>query len=314
MKLVILDGYCLNPGDIDWAPVTGQVETVIYDYTAPAEIVERIGDAELIMTNKTVIDRAVLDACPSLRYIGVLATGYNVVDIAECARRGIIVTNVPAYSTDTVAQFVFALLLELCHRVGHHNDEVQAGRWSRNRDFCFWDFPGMELKGKTMGLIGYGRIGKATAALARAFGMRILVNSPHAEGPEAVSMDELLAQSDVISLHCRLTAENTGIINRDTIAKMKDGVLIINTARGPLIQAEDLRAALLSGKVGGAAMDVMPVEPLPAEDTTLLGLDNCIITPHIAWAAKECRERLMAIAADNLAHFLAGDPINAVKA
>ena len=306
MRLVILDGHCVNPGDLDWAPISSQVETTVYDYTAPEEVIAHIGTAELVMTNKTVIDRTVLDACPTIRYVGVLATGYNVVDIAECARRGVVVTNVPAYSTDTVAQYVFALLLELCHRVGHHNEAVQAGRWSQTHDFCFWDFPGVELAGKTMGIIGYGRIGQATAKLAHAFGMRVIATSPHGSAPELVPLDTLLAQSDVISLHCRLTPENTGIICRENLQKMKDGVMLINTARGQLINAEDLREALLSGKVSGAALDVMPVEPLPAGDNPLLGLDNCIITPHIAWAAKECRQRLMGIAAENLRCFMIG--------
>lgn len=312
MKMVVLDGHGLNPGDLSWDKLGEIGDLTVYDYTAPEQVQERIGDAPVIFTNKTVINKAVLDASPSVKYIGVLATGYNVVDVAECARRGIIVTNVPVYGTDVVAQFVFALLLEIAHRVGAHNQAVQDGRWITSRDFCFWDFPTMELMGKTMGIIGYGRIGHATAKLARAFGMKVLACSPHGNEPEQVDMETLLRESDVISLHCRLTPENTGLINRENIAKMKDGVIIINTARGPLINEGDLREALLSGKVYAAAVDVLSAEPMKA-DNPLLGLDNCIITPHIAWAARESRQRLLDTVIDNLNNYLAGTPQNVVK-
>lgn len=313
MKIVILDGHGLNPGDLTWEPIEALGEVTRYDYTAPEDVVARIGDAPIIFTNKTVISEAVLNAAPSVRYVGVLATGYNVVDIAACNARGITVCNVPVYSTEVVAQFVFALLLEIAHRTGAHNQAVQDGRWITSRDFCFWDFPTMELMGKTMGIIGYGRIGHAAANLARAFGMRVLAYSPHGNAPEQVDLDTLLRESDVISLHCRLTPENTGLIGRENIAKMKDGVIIINTARGPLINEADLREALLSGKVYAAGLDVLCAEPMKA-DCPLLGLDNCIITPHIAWAARESRSRLMNTAADNLRLWLAGTPQNVVKA
>ena len=312
MKMVVLDGHGLNPGDLSWDKLGELGELTVYDYTAPEDVVARIGDAPVIFTNKTVITAALLDACPQVKYIGVLATGYNVVDIAACNARGVTVCNVPVYGTDVVAQFVFALLLEIAHRVGAHNQAVQDGRWITSRDFCFWDFPTMELMGKTIGIIGYGRIGHATAKLARAFGMKVLAVSPHGNEPEQVDLDTLLRESDVISLHCRLTPENTGLINRDTIAKMKDGVIIINTARGPLINETDLREALLSGKVYAAALDVLSAEPMRA-DNPLLGLPNCIITPHIAWAARESRQRLLDTVIDNLKGYLAGKPQNTVK-
>ena len=313
MKIVILDGHGLNPGDLTWDCIEAIGETTIYDYTAPADTVKHIDGASIIFTNKTAITKEVLDAAPQLRYVGVLATGYNVVDVAECVRRGVVVTNVPVYGTDAVAQFTFAQILELAHRIGHHNQAVQEGRWITSRDFCFWDGQAMELSGKTLGIIGYGRIGHATARLARAFGMKVIACSPHGDGPEMVDMDTLLRESDVISLHCRLTPDNTGLINRDTIAKMKPGVLLINNARGPLINEQDLREALLDGRVAAAAVDVLSAEPMKA-DNPLLGLDNCIITPHIAWAAHESRQRLLETAAENLRCFLNGAPQNVVRA
>ena len=261
MKIVILDGYGLNPGDLSWEAFEALGDVTLYDYTAPEQAAERMRGAEAVITNKTVLTKELIAGCDTLRYIGVLATGYNVVDLQAAAERGIPVTNVPAYSTDAVAQHVFALLLELTNRVGHHNAAVQEGRWQRNRDFCFWDYPLMELKGKTMGIIGLGQIGRATAALARAFGMEVIAASGHGTDDFVVPMDELLRRSDVISLHCPLRADNKGLINRDTIAKMKDGVILINTARGPLVDEAALRAALLSGKVGGAAVDVLATEP-----------------------------------------------------
>ena len=313
MKMVVLDGRGLNPGDLSWDKLGELGDLTVYDYSAPEEVVERIGDAPVIFTNKTVITAALLDACPQVKYIGVLATGYNVVDIAACNARGVTVCNVPVYGTDVVAQFVFALLLEIAHRVGAHNQAVQDGRWITSRDFCFWDYPTMELMGKTIGIIGYGRIGHATAKLARAFGMKVLACSPHGNEPEQVDLDTLLRESDVISLHCRLTPENTGLINRDTIAKMKDGVIIINTARGPLINEADLREALLSGKVYAAALDVLSAEPMRA-DNPLLGIPNCIITPHIAWAARESRQRLLDTVIDNVKGYMEGKPQNTVRA
>ena len=311
MKIVILDGYTENPGDLSWEGFEKLGELTVYEHTETAQISERIGDAELIVTNKTPVTAQMIASKPNLKYIGVLATGYNVVDVEAARRRGIVVSNVPTYGTQAVAQYVFALLLELCHRAAHHNNAVQQGRWTSGRDFCFWDYPLIELAGKTMGIIGYGRIGRAAADIARAFGMKVVACSAHAAEGELVSLDELLAVSDVISLHCPLTAENAGMINRDTIAKMKDGVMIVNTARGPLINETDLREALISGKVRGAALDVVSVEPIRA-DNPLLGLDNCLITPHIAWAPKESRQRLMDVAVENLASFLRGEPVNNV--
>lgn len=310
-KIIVLDGAVENPGDLSWEPLAALGELTVYDYTAPGDVIARIGDAPLILTNKTVISAEVMAACPNLRYIGVLATGYNVIDIAEAKKRGIVVANVPAYSTPTVAQFTMALLLEICLRVGHHSRVVHEGKWSTCRDFSFWDYPLMELQGKTFGIVGYGSIGKAVAKLAKAFGMKVLAYSRHGAEEDYAPLDELYAKSDIVSLHCPLTAENTGMINAETIAKMKDGVIILNTARGGLINEADLRDALLSGKVYAAASDVTAREPINA-DSPLLGLDNMIITPHIAWAAKEARQRLMDIATDNVCQFLNGTPRNNV--
>ena len=311
MKIIVLDGYVENPGDLSWEPLAALGELTVYDYTAPAEVIARIGDAPVILTNKTVITREIMDACPQVKYIGVLATGFNVVDIAAAKEKGIVVTNVPAYSTQAVAQFTMALLLEICHHVGKHNDAVQQGRWSACRDFAFWDYPLIELAGKTIGIVGYGRIGQATAMAAQALGMKVLAYSRHGQGEPFVPLDELYARSDLVSLHCPLTAENAGMINRETIAKMKDGVILINTARGGLVNDADLRGALLSGKVYAAAADVVTVEPIRA-DSPLLGLDNMILTPHIAWACYETRQRLMDIAVDNVRQYLAGTPVNNV--
>lgn len=311
MKIVILDGHVENPGDLSWEPLAQLGEVTVYERTAPSDVIARIGDAPIVITNKTVITREIFDACPAIRYVGVLATGYNVVDIAAAKERGIIVTNVPAYSTQAVAQFTMALLLEICHHVGRHSDSVHAGKWSACQDFAYWDYPLIELAGKTIGIIGYGRIGQATAKVAQALGMKVIAYSRHGQGEPYVPLEELYARADVISLHCPLTAENTGMINRETIAKMKDGVILLNTARGALINEEDLREALLSGKVYAAAADVAAVEPIPA-DSPLLGLPNMIFTPHIAWACYETRQRLMDIAVDNVRQFLNGTPVNNV--
>ena len=310
-KIIVLDGAVENPGDLSWEPLAALGELTVYDYTAPQETIARIGDAPVILTNKTVISADVMAACPNLRYIGVLATGYNVVDIAEAKKRGIVVTNVPAYSTPTVAQFTMALLLEIALHVGHHSRVVHEGKWTACRDFAFWDYPLMELKGKTFGIVGYGSIGKATAKLAQAFGMKVLAYSRHGAEEFHTELDELYAQSDIVSLHCPLTAENAGMINAATIAKMKDGVILLNTARGGLINEADLREALPCGKVYAAASDVVSTEPIKA-DNPLLGLDNMIITPHIAWAALEARQRLMDVATDNVRQFLAGNVQNNV--
>ena len=310
-KIVILDGFVANPGDLSWEPLAELGELTVHEYTAPQDVVARIGDAPIILTNKTVISAEVMAACPNLRYIGVLATGYNVVDIAEAKKRGIVVTNVPAYSTPTVAQFTMALLLEIALHVGHHSRVVHEGKWSACRDFAFWDYPLMELQGKTFGIVGYGSIGKEVARVAQAFGMKVLAYSRHGAEEFHTELDELYAKSDIVSLHCPLTAENTGMINKGTIAKMKDGVIILNTARGGLINEADLRDALVSGKVYAAASDVTTREPINA-DSPLLGLDNMIITPHIAWAATEARQRLLSVAIDNVRQYLAGNVQNNV--
>ena len=310
-KIVILDGFVANPGDLSWEPLAELGELTVHEYTAPQDVVARIGDAPVILTNKTVISAEVMANCPNLRYIGVLATGYNVIDIAEAKKRGIIVANVPAYSTPTVAQLTMALLLEIALHVGHHSRVVHEGKWSACRDFAFWDYPLMELAGKTFGIVGYGSIGKAVAKLAQAFGMNVLAYSRHGAEEFHTELDELYAKADIVSLHCPLTAENTGMINKETIAKMKDGVIILNTARGGLINEADLREALLSGKVYAAASDVTCKEPINA-DSPLLGLENMIITPHIAWAATEARQRLLSVAIDNVRQYLCGNPQNNV--
>ncbi|MBE5803995.1 MAG: D-2-hydroxyacid dehydrogenase [Clostridiales bacterium] len=312
MKIVVLDGYAANPGDLSWDGLKALGELEVHEYTAPGDTQSRIADADAVLTNKTVLSREIIENAPKLKYIGVLATGFNIVDVEAAREKGIPVCNVPTYATEAVAQFVFALLLELCHHVGHHNAQVQKLRWTNNRDFCFWDYPLMELQGKTMGLVGLGRIGTATKKLAEAFGMKVLCCRSTPDAPGCVPLETLLRESDVVSLHCPLTDRTRHIINAQTISQMKDGVLIINTGRGPLIDDAALREALLSGKVAGAAVDVASVEPIPA-DNPLLGLDNCIITPHIAWATGEARRRLMDTVTDNLRSFAEGKPVNVVN-
>lgn len=312
MEIVVLDGYTLNPGDLSWDGLMKLGALTVYEHTLAEQVVRRIGGAEAVLTNKTLLTADTLKAAPNLRYVGVLATGYNVVDTAAAKDLGICVTNIPTYGTTAVAQYVFALLLEICHHVAHHHQQVQAGRWTANRDFCFWDFPLMELAGKTMGIIGFGRIGQATAAIAKAFGMRVLAYDAFVKRPEIVTLEQLLMESDVISLHCPLLPETDGIVNRSTIAQMKNSVILINTARGPLIREADLREALQSGKVYAAAVDVVSKEPIQP-DNPLLGLPNCLITPHIAWAPKESRQRLMDVAVSNLAAFLSGSAQNVVN-
>jgi len=317
MKIVILDGYTENPGDLSWAGIEAFGELTVYDRTPKDKIIERIGDAKVVITNKTPITKQTLDACPAVKYIGVLATGYNVVDVAAAKERGIPVCNIPAYGTEAVAQFAIALLLEICHRIGHHDKAVHEGRWESNPDWCFWDFPLIELYGKTMGIIGFGRIGQAVGKIAKAIGMNVIANdgSPNDNGKELaeyVSLDELLAKSDVISLHCPLFPSTEGIICKENIDKMKDGVIIINNSRGPLIVEQDLADALNSGKVYAAGVDVAINEPING-DSPLLKAKNCIITPHISWAPKETRQRLMDIAVSNLQAFADGNPINVVN-
>ena len=320
MKIVILDGYTENPGDLSWDALAALGELTVYDRssrTDQQEAIDRIGDAEIVITNKTPITRAVLGACPSVRFIGVLATGYNVVDTACARERGIPVSNVPAYGTAALGQFTIALLLEICHHVAHHSETVFAGKWEHCPDFCYWDYPLIELDGKTMGIIGFGRIGQATGRIARALGMRVLATGsrPCPEGEaiaEYTDLDTLLANSDVIALHCPLFPETAGIINRETIAKMKDGVILLNSARGGLMVEQDLADALNSGKVAAAGLDVVSTEPIQG-DNPLLKAKNCIITPHIAWGSKESRQRIMDCTVKNVQAFLAGKPVNTVN-
>ena len=316
-KIVVLDGYTLNPGDISWDALKPLGEVTIYDRSKPEEVVERIGDADVILTNKTLITEAVLEACPSVRYVGCLSTGYNVVDLKAADARGIVVTNIPAYGTEAVAQHTMALLLEIASRVGMHADAVREGQWTNCQDFCFWNAPLFELNQKTLGIIGYGAIGQAVARKAEAFGMEVLAYSPsltkdvETEHCHVATLDEIYAKSDVIALHCPLTANNAQMINKEAINKMKDGVVLINTSRGGLIHEADLSEALNCGKVAAAGLDVVSTEPVYA-DNPLLHAKNVWITPHIAWAPREARQRLMGMAIENVAAFLAGTPTNQV--
>ena len=320
MKIVVLDGYTENPGDLSWDGLKALGDVTVYDRTSYVDapiIAERIGDAEIVVMNKTPISKATIDACPNLKMIAVLATGYNVVDYNYCREKGIPVCNVPTYGTASVSQFSIALLLEICHHIGHHSDSVHAGEWARNADWCYWDYPLIELEGKTIGIIGFGRIGQAEGRIAKAMGMNVLAydvypnDSGRAIG-EYVDLETLLKRSDVISLHCNLTPENTGIINRENIAKMKDGAILINNARGQLIVEQDVADALNSGKLAGAGLDVVYTEPI-REDNPLLKAKNCIITPHISWAPIESRRRIMDITVDNIKAFQSGAPKNVVN-
>ena len=318
MKIVILDGYTANPGDLSWDALKEFGDLTVYDRTAPQDVLARIGDAEVVFVNKVALDRQTLQQCPKLKMISVLATGYNIVDIAAAKELGIVVCNSPAYSTASVAQLTIALLLELCHHVGAHSEACHNGSWTNSPDFCFWNYPLMELDGKTMGIIGYGSIGQAVGRIAQAMGMHLLVNARHVR-PELesdtcryVDLDTLLRESDVVSLHCPQTEQTAGMINADTLAKMKDGAILLNTSRGGLIQEADLAAALRSGKLRGAAVDVVSREPIAA-DNPLLQAPNCLMTPHIAWAPLEARTRLLAIARDNLNAYAQGAPINVVN-
>lgn len=318
MKIVVLDGYTLNPGDLSWGAFEKYGNFTVYDRTEDREIIDRIGDAEIVYTNKTPLTKETLSACKNLRFIGVLATGVNVVDVKAAMDLGIPVCNVPTYGTDAVAQYVFALLLAICHRVENHAQTVIDGEWAANKDFCYWRSPLIELAGKTMGIIGTGRIGKRTADIAMAFGMNVIAyaRTPNrAYESERFSygeLDEVYAKADVISLHLPLVEETREIINRSSIEKMKEGIIIINTARGALINEDDLAHALKSGKVKAAGLDVVSVEPINSENP-LLSAPNVLITPHIAWAPKEARERLMAIAVENLKCFLDGSSQNVVN-
>jgi glycerate dehydrogenase len=317
MKIVVLDGYTLNPGDLNWNGLATLGELVVYDRTqnTTESILEAIDDAVIAFTNKTLLSAEVLRRAPALKYIGVLATGYNVVDVLSARNQGIVVTNIPSYGTTGVAQFAMGLLLQLCHRIGAHSAAVHSGEWSLRPDFCFWDFPLIELTGKTIGIVGYGKIGRKMAQMAEVFGLNVLIHSrtkPHKQDlGEYVAFEKLLQKSDIISLHCPLTNQTKGLINKKSIQNMKTGVLLVNTARGALVVEEDLKEALLSGKIAGAALDVVSIEPM-TKDNPLLGVTNCIITPHIAWATKEARMRLMTAATENLKAYLNGKPLNVV--
>ena len=320
MKIVILDAYTENPGDLSWSGLEALGEVTVYDRTSYEEsplIAERIGDAEIAIINKTPISKATIDACPNLKCIAVLATGYNCVDYNYAKEKGIIVQNVPTYGTQIVGQYAIGLLLEICAHYGHHSDTVKAGKWQNNYDWCYWDYPMIELYGKTAGIIGLGRIGQMTAKIAGALNMRVIAydafeSDAGRQVAEYVTLDELLAQSDVIFLHCPLFPSTEGIINKDNIAKMKDGVILINNSRGQLVVEQDLADALNSGKVYAAGLDVVSTEPIKG-DNPLLTAKNTIITPHISWAAQAARQRIMDITVDNIKSFQDGSPVNVVN-
>ena len=316
MKIVILDAYAANPGDLSWDEFAALGELTVYDRTAQEDAAARIGDAEVVFINKVRLTDEIFAACPNLKLVSILATGYNIVDLAAARRRGITVCNVPGYSTRAVVQMTFALLLEICQQVGLHSGAVHTGRWQTCPDFCFWDRPLIELDGKTMGIVGYGAIGSAVGTVAQALGMKLLVTARHEkpvpEGARFVSLPELLAQSDVVSLHCPQTAENARMVDAGALAQMKDGAILLNTARGGLLDEQAVADALRSGKLLAAGMDVVSAEPIRA-DNPLLTAPNCFLTPHIAWAPLETRRRLQAISAENLRAFLAGKPQNVVN-
>lgn len=317
MRIVVLDGYTLNPGDLSWEGLEELGNVTVYDRTPPEQVVPRAADAQIVLTNKTLITREHVQRLPQLRFIAVLATGFNIVDVEAARERGIPVSNVPTYGTGSVAQMVFAHVLNLVQQVRHHAETVRSGRWSKSEDFCYWDYPLIELDGLTMGLVGLGRIGRATAELAAAFGMRVLAYDIAAvDIPEKIRLVDLEAvfrESDVVSLHCPLTADNRGLVNADRLALMKPTAFLINTSRGPLIDEAALAEALRSNRIAGAGLDVLAVEP-PPPDHPLLKLDNCYITPHIAWATKSARARLMNTVIENVRGFLRGKPQNVVNA
>ncbi|WNQ12153.1 D-2-hydroxyacid dehydrogenase [Paenibacillus aurantius] len=318
MKIVILDGYTLNPGDLSWTKLEQLGDLTVYDRTPEDLITERAQGAEIVLTNKTPLNAETISRLPGLKYIGVLATGYNIIDLEAAKARNLIVTNVPAYSTDSVAQLTFSLLLELVQQVARHSEAARSGQWAQSQDFSFALAPLTELAGKTIGLVGYGDIGKRTARIARAFGMRVLASTsgrrayPDELEVTFASLHDLLAESDIVSLHCPLTPETKGLINEESIARMKPGAVLINTSRGGLVVEEDLAQALRDGKMAGAGVDVLSTEP-PAADNPLLSAPNCVVTPHIAWASVEARRRLMDIAVDNVRNFQNGQPVHVVN-
>jgi glycerate dehydrogenase len=318
MKIVVLDGYTLNPGDLSWSDLLNLGDVVLYDRTPGDKIIERSIDAEVLITNKTPLSEEIINSLPKLKYIGVLATGYNVVDITAAKRNNIIVTNVPSYSTLSVAQLTFALLLELCHHVQRHNDSVMEGKWVQSHDFSYSDFPLIELSGKSFGIIGFGNIGKKVADIATVFGMNIIAASGHQNDQSSrknfrwAEINEVLEQADVVSLHCPLLPETKGLINALSLKRMKKSAYLLNTSRGPVIVEQDLADALNNGIIAGAGIDVLSIEP-PEKNNPLFKAKNCLITPHIAWATKEARIRLMNVAVNNLAAFIKGKPINVVS-
>ncbi|MBP1758191.1 MAG: glycerate dehydrogenase [Firmicutes bacterium] len=317
-KIVVLDGYVANPGDLSWGPLESLGELIVYDRSAPEEVAARIGDAEIVLTNKVDITAEIMDVCPSLRFIGEMATGYNNIDVVAAKARGILVTNIPAYSTASVAQMVFAFLLEIAQQIVPHSNAVHTGRWTNCEDFCFRDYPLFELEGKTLGIIGYGAIGKRVAKIAVALGMKVLAYSRtyrpelSIEDVKIVTLDELLAYSQVITLHFPQNDDSINFINQETIAQMQDGVILINTARGGCVVERDLREALESGKISWYAADVLSTEP-PTEDNPLLGAPNSLITPHIAWMTMEARTRLLQVAYENVKAYIEGSPVHVVN-
>lgn len=317
MKIVYLDAYTLNPGDLDWSPIQLLGDVVLYDRTSPDEIVDRLVGADIALVNKVKLRRDVLMQLPDLRYIGVTATGYDIIDVAAARERGIVVTNVKGYSTASVAQVTFALLLELTHHAGLHDRSVHAGEWTASPDFCYWKSPLVELADKTLGLVGFGDIGRQVANIGRAFGMRVLINRQHTrQKPEAgiayVDRETLFAESDVVSLHCPATPDTVGFVNKDLLSRMKPTAFLINTSRGSLLNEHDVAVALNEGQLAGAGIDVLSVEP-PVADNPLLTARNCIITPHIAWASYEARKRLLHEVAENIRSFIAKEPRNVVS-
>ena len=316
-RIVVLDGYSLNPGDLSWEPFQSLGDCTVFERTPSGQVVQRAAGAEIVLTNKTPIDRAMFDGLPDLQYVGVLATGFNIVDTEAARERRIPVTNVPAYGSQSVAQMTFAHILELAQRVGHHAASVRDGGWNRSPDFCFWEAPLIELEGATIGIVGYGRIGQAVAKLARAFGMNVIATqrsgeSGHGDGVEYVALEVLLAQSDVISLHCPLTPDTQYLINEERLRLVKPTSFLVNTSRGPLVDEVSLAKALNEGKIAGAGLDVLEVEP-PRSESPLFSAKNCYVTPHIAWATHSARSRLMQIAVKNVADFVNGIPTNIVN-
>lgn len=316
IRLVILDAYATNPGDLSWAPIAALADCTMYDRTVPADVLARTGAADAVLLNKAVLDAHVIARAPNLQYVGILATGWNTVDLAAAQKRGLVVTNVPGYSTSSVAQHTFALLLELTNQVALHSADARAGGWSRNPDYCYRLTPQIELAGLTLGLVGFGQIGQAVARIGLAFGMRVIAHRrdctvPPPAGVEYASLERIFSESDVVSLHCPLSAATAGLVNSARIALMKPSAVIVNTARGPLIVERDLAAALRENRIAGAAVDVLAAEP-PAADNPLLSAPRCLVTPHLAWATAAARQRLIDMAAENLRAFLKGHPIHQV--